>query len=255
MVHIMALQDLVFEYKKNPNNLTKGRIIEEALPLIYSIVAKIKHPNSPLCEKDDLVNIGATGLLQSLDNFDTTKDVKFNTFAYYRIRGSIIDYLRSLDELSRTNRSRYGAAQNAIAELQQKLGRTPFNHEVADALGMSTENYEQLLSYVQKRVALSLDMEYSDEQNVLSNHIEDEMYESPDARILEEESSQQLKNAIRRLKERDQLILSLYFYEEYNLREIADTLDLSEARISQIIGKLLITLKGILEKPDVVLAA
>ncbi len=252
----MTLQDLVFDYKKNQKNSTKAMIINKAMPLIYSIVNKINHPKSPLCEREDLISIGATGLLQSLDNFDVTKDVKFNTFAYYRIRGSIIDYLRSMDELSRTNRSRYGAAQNAISELQQKLGRMPLNKEVAKEIDMSLEDYEQLLSYVQQRVALSLDTEYDEGTSLgLSEKIEDNIYGPADQELLKEEYKHQLKNAILKLKKREQLILTQYFYEGYNLREIAEDLGLSEARISQIIGKLLITLRGILDNPKIVMAA
>lgn len=249
----MGLQKLVDSYKKNPSSYLKNRIIIEAIPLIRSIVSKVNKPSTPLFDYDDLFNVGAAGLLQSLDSYSATKEVKFNTFAYYRIRGSIIDYIRSIDELSRTNRSRYGAAQKAVAELEQRLGRIPENEEVAKEIGLDIKDYEQLLITVQQRVALSLDMDiYGSDSITFGASLEETMYGMPDQELLQEEESMQLKEAIRNLKEREQLILAMYYFEDYNLREIAEHFELSEARISQIIGKLLLTLKSILKQPVLV---
>lgn len=245
----MDLQNLVLEYKTNPTSFLKNLIVRESIPLIKSIAGKVSSPNSPLCDKDDLINIGATGLLQALDNYTLDKDVKFNTFAYYRIRGSIIDYLRSIDELSRTNRARYGSAQETIGCLQQKLGRTPLDHEVAKEMDLSLNDYQKLLSKVQQRVALSLDVCHgSDSENSLLSRIEDVNFGLPDQSIINEEDSQQLKQAVKSLSEREQIILALYYYEECTLKEIAESLNLSEARISQIIGKMLLTLKADLKE-------
>jgi RNA polymerase sigma factor for flagellar operon FliA len=245
----MDLQNLVLEYKTNPTSSLKNLVVKESIPLIKSIVGKVSCPNSPLCDKDDLINIGATGLLQALDNYTLDKDVKFNTFAYYRIRGSIIDYLRSIDELSRTNRARYGSAQETISYLQQKLGRTPLDHEVAKEMDLSLNDYQKLLSKVQQRVALSLDVCHSsDSENSLLSRIEDVNFGLPDQSIINEQDSQQLKQAVKSLSEREQIILALYYYEECTLKEIAESLSLSEARISQIIGKMLLTLKADLKE-------
>ncbi|MEP2446830.1 MAG: FliA/WhiG family RNA polymerase sigma factor [Balneola sp.] len=245
----MDLQNLVSEYKANPTSSLKNHIVKESIPLIKNIVGKVNSPNSPLCGKDDLINIGATGLLQALDNYTLDKEVKFNTFAYYRIRGSIIDYLRSVDELSRTNRARYGSAQETTCYLQQKLGRNPLDHEVAEEMELELNDYHKLLSKVQQRVALSLDVSISsDSESSLSERIEDLNFELPDQSIINEEDAQQLKHAIKSLTEREQIILALYYYEECTLREIAESLSLSEARISQIIGKMLVTLKATLKE-------
>lgn len=245
----MDLQNLVSEYKANPTSSLKNLIVKESIPLVKSIVGKVNSPNSPLCDRDDLINIGATGLLQALDNYTLDKEVKFNTFAYYRIRGSIIDYLRSVDELSRTNRARYGSAQETTSYLQQKLGRNPLDHEVAEEMGLELNDYHKLLSKVQQRVALSLDVSVnSNSESSLSERIEDLNFELPDQSIINEEDTQELKRAIKSLTEREQVILALYYYEECTLREIAESLSLSEARISQIIGKILVTLKATLKE-------
>ncbi len=245
----MDLQNLISEYKTSPTSSLKSLIVKESIPLIKSIVGKVNSPDSPLCGRDDLINIGATGLLQALENYTLDKDVKFNTFAYYRIRGSIIDYLRSIDELSRTNRARYGAAQETISFLQQKLGRTPLDHEVAKEMELSLNDYQKLLSKVQQRVALSLDLNiYSESESSFSERIQDPNFELPDQSIINEEDALLLKKAVKSLPEREQIILALYYYEECTLKEIAGALSLSEARISQIIGKMLLTLKAELKE-------
>ncbi len=245
----MNLQELVCAYKTEPTSKLKSSILGEALPLIKSIVSKIKHPGTPLCERDDLINIGASGLLQALESYTSKKEVQFNTFAYYRIRGNIIDYLRSVDELSRTNRARFGAAQEAISTLQQRLGRTPLDHEIAQEIDLSVDAYRTLLSNVQQRVALSLDYDSgSDSESSLSSRLEDHNFGLPDQEMMDHENSEQLKRAVKRLPEREQLILGMYYFEDSNLKDIADVLDLSEARISQIIGKTLLTLKSELKE-------
>ena len=250
----MGLQKLVDAYKANPTSTLKNRIIIEATPLIRSIVGKINKPSTPLFDHDDLFNIGAAGLLQSLDSYSADKEVKFNTFAYYRIRGSIIDYIRSIDELSRTSRSRYAAAQKAIAELEQRLGRIPKNEEVAKEIDIPLKDYEKLLVTVQQRVSLSLDMSVNGSDiTSYGESIPETMYGMPDHNLLQEEQAFLLASAIKTLKEREQLILALYYFEEYNLHEIASELELSEARISQIIGKVLISLKSVLKEPILVL--
>lgn len=245
----MDLQELVYAYKLKPSPTLKSQITVESLPLIKSIVGKISHPGTPLCDRDDLINIGSIGLLQALDSYTLNKDVKFNTFAYYRVRGNIIDHIRSIDELSRTKRARYGAAQEAIRNLQQKLGRTPYDREVANEIELDINSYKKLLASVQQRAALSLDSDtHSESDNALSNRLEDRMFDLPDQSLLDAENAEQLREAIHELSEREQLILALYYYEEYNLREIAESLGLSEARISQIIGKMLLTLKASLRE-------
>lgn len=249
----MNLQKLVCAYKTKPTSKLKSNILREALPLIKSIVSKVNHPGTPLCEREDLINIGATGLLQALESYTAEKEVKFNTFAYYRIRGSIIDYLRSIDELSRTNRARFGAAQQAISTLQQRLGRTPLDHEVADEIELTVSDYHALLSNVQQRVALSLDYDQNpDTESSLASRLEDHSFGLPDQSLINLENSEQLQYALKKLPEREQLILAMYYYEESNLREIAEVLELSEARISQIIGKTLLTLES--ELKELVLA-
>lgn len=244
-----SLQELVDAYCDEATQALRDAIITEAIPLVKSIIGKINCPDTPMAQFEDLESAGIIGLLQALDNYDCSRDIKFSTFAYYRIRGNIVDFLRSIDQLPRTTRTHYGEARQMIRELQQKLGREPNDHEVASEMEISVEKYRKLLSDVQVRAALSLDQKLfdNDDTQKISNYIEDKNVDQPDANLEREGTSQELHSALKGLKKRDRLILSLYYYEDLTLKEIAVLLGLTEARISQIVGKLLLTLRSALE--------
>ncbi len=242
-----SLQEMVEAYVREPAPGLRNAIIAQAMPLVKSIVGKISRPNHPLSEDDDLESAGILGLLQALDSYDSSKNVQFNTFAYYRIRGSIIDYLRKIDEVPRVQRTNLGKAQEIMQQLSQKLGREPEDEEVADELGISLEEYLNLLSQVQQRSILSLDDQKFDNEGSgesLSGYIEDPDAKAPDADLDTKATSDVIKKKMQNLKERDRLILALYYYEDLTLSEIALLLGLTEARISQILGKLLLWLKS-----------
>ncbi|HYW34250.1 MAG TPA: FliA/WhiG family RNA polymerase sigma factor [Balneolaceae bacterium] len=249
-----SLQELVDAYCEEPTQGLRHAIITKAMPLLKSIIGKIPNPNNTLTQYEDLENTGIMGLLQALDNYDSSRDVQFSTFAYYRIRGNIIDYLRSVDELPRNDRSNYGKARQAISDLQQKLGRKPSDEEVAEELDMSLEKYRQLLSNVQRRAVLSIDKPVYGEGDggTLGMFLENKNIERPDAQLDRESVSEQLEAAIENLKERDRLILALYYYEDLTLNEIAILLGLTEARISQIVGELLLQLKNALPQSEMI---
>ncbi len=245
----MNMQSLIKEYKASGDSALKTEIVNEMLPLVKSIAGKISRPSTSLTSHEDLISIGVEGLLEALESYDPSKGIQFNTFAYYRIRGSIIDYLRSIDELPRTKRSAYGKAQQTISRLQQLLGRMPLNREVADEMGIPLAEYEQLLSVVQQRAALSLEAGSEEEDMApVAYSIEDDTFSAPDAGLITKETSGFLRSAIEALPKREQIILVLYYYEEYTLKEIAEVVNLSEARISQIIGKTLMELKSCLAR-------
>lgn len=241
----MNTQKLISDYKTHGDQRTKSLIVKDMIPLVKSIVGKINLPSNSLTNYEDLESIGIEGLLEALETYNPSKDVQFNTFAYYRIRGSIIDYLRSIDELPRTKRKLYGSSMETIRDLQQELGRTPTNTEVSEKMGISLSDYEGLLSVVQQRSALSLETTIDDsDSSSLASMIEDQTFQSPDADLMNMEMKDALARAVKKLPKREQVILGLYYYEEYTLKEIASVAELSEARISQIIGKILMNLKA-----------
>lgn len=241
----MSLQELIEMYCKSPAEGLRNSIISKSIPLIRSIIGKINRPDQPLAHRDDLESAGICGLLQAMDSYDCERNIQFNTFAYYRIRGSIVDYLRSIDQLPRKQRKNYGQIQAVIDEKSQILGREPSDQEIAEELDMSLEDYNQLLTNVQQRNVLSLDSPAYDENTGSFYEIhEDPNSETPDTNLEQKERTEALKQKIGQLKERDRLILMLYYYEDMTMSEIALLLELTEARISQIVGKLLVQLKA-----------
>ncbi|MGN8226768.1 sigma-70 family RNA polymerase sigma factor [Gracilimonas sp. BCB1] len=247
-----SLQELVDIYCTNPANGIRNSIISKSTPLIRSIIGKINRPDQPLAHREDLESAGIIGLLQALDSYDCERNIQFNTFAYYRIRGSIVDYLRSIDQLPRKQRKNYGQVQEVIQRLSQVLGREPSDEEIANELEMPMDDYYKLLSNVQQRNVLSLDTPaYDENSGSFYDFHEDPNSETPDTNLEKKERTEALQKKIGQLKERDRLILMLYYYEDMTMSEIALLLELTEARISQIVGKLLIQLKDDLGQEQV----
>lgn len=245
MMAKQSLQDLAELYCKNPTDGLRNAIISKSIPLIRSIIGKINIPDQPLTQQEDIESAGISGLIQAMDTYDCDRNIKFNTFVYYRIRGNIIDYLRKIDQLPRKKRKNYGMIKKTIQQLSQKLGRTPSDEEVARELDMDIDNYHQLLSNVQTRNALSLDKSLNNNEgsNSFYEIHENPNVDQPDQNMVDKERAEILKDKIGQLNERDRLILTLYYYEDMTMHEVALLLELSEARISQIIGRLLIQLR------------
>ncbi|TVQ66289.1 MAG: FliA/WhiG family RNA polymerase sigma factor [Balneolaceae bacterium] len=247
----LTLQELVESYCNSPADVLRNSIISKSMPLIRSIIGKINRPNKPLSQREDLESAGITGLIQALDTYEPEKNIQFNTYAYYRIRGSVIDYLRKVDSLPRKQRKSYGEVQGTRDRLSQEMGREPSDEEIAKALNMPLGDYHQLLSNVQQRNALSLDNTFGDDARSFYDIQADPESSSPDQNMERKEIAETLKKKIGELNERERLILTLYYYEDLTMSEVALLLDLSEARISQIVGKLLIQLKAQLIKEEI----
>lgn len=244
-----SLQQLIELYCSDPTDGLRHAIITKAVPLVRSILGKIPRPDHPLSDHKDLESVGIDGVLQAIDSYDPSRGIQFNTFAYYRIRGNMIDYLRTIDQLPRNQRSRYGKVQETMSRLSQELGREPLDTEVAQALEMNLDEYHQLLSNVQQRNALSLDQSSPGENSSsLYDFFEDESVPLPDQEMEKHELLAELTRQIQKLPEKERLILTLYFYEELTMSEIALLLDRTEARVSQIIGKILLQLRSALRQ-------
>jgi len=251
-----TLQELIELYSSNPVDGLRNSIISKSMPLIRSIIGKISRPDQPLSQREDLESAAITGLLQAMESYDCSRNIQFNTFAYYRIRGAIVDYLRSIDQLPRKQRKSYGEVQKVVEQLSQVLGRAPSGQEVADQLDMKIEDYHKLLSNVQQRNVLSLDGPAYDADSVSYYDTQvDPNCEVPDNNLEKKERTAAIMKKIGELKERDRLILMLYYYEDMTMSEIALLLELTEARISQIVGKLLLQLRKELTKEEVVYVA
>lgn len=243
------LQQLVEQYVADPSAANREAVVLAAVPLVRSIVGRLSVPDHPLASREDLENVGLMGLLQALDGYDPNRGTPFVSFAYGRIRGALIDYLRSIDALPRERRRKLAELQQAIDTLRQTLGGEPDDQDVADYMGISLQEYYALLTDAQRRFALSLQDTLGDDgdQSVLEtipNEEAQQQFEEIDRNSLIE----YISKLIQRLPEREQNILALYYYENLTLREIAQLLGLTEARISQILGKTLLTLRTELQR-------
>ncbi|MFB6280012.1 MAG: sigma-70 family RNA polymerase sigma factor [Salinibacter sp.] len=241
------LQPLVEDYLDEPTEPNREAVVMAALPLVRSIIGKISVPDHLLAAHEDLESVGIVGLLEALDNYDPEK-ARFATHAYRRIRGNVIDYLRSIDVLSREKRKKMGAVQEAISTLRQMMGEDPSDEDVADYMGLSLEAYHKLLRDAQRRFSLSLSRPVDDDEQTMLDVLPNEDAESGFEHFEKASTQKYLQDLIETLPERQQTILGLYYTEDLTLSEIGEVLDLSAARISQLLGKIQITLQSKIEE-------
>ena len=238
------LQHLAEQHAADPSPRNREAVIIAAIPLVRSLVGKLSIPDHPLASREDLENAGLLGLLQALDGYDPTRGTPFVSYAYGRVRGALVDYLRRIDALPRERRRQLAEANQAIETLRQMLGEEPDDQTVADYLGVDLATYHQTLADAQRRFALSLhDHTGADgDQFVLETLPAEDALDAFD-QIDRDSLYEYVATLIKQLPQREQNILALYYFENLTLREIASLLNLTEARISQILGKVLTTLR------------
>jgi RNA polymerase sigma factor FliA len=239
------LQIIAERYVADPSPAHRQAVAIAALPLVRSLTRRMNLPDHPLASIDDLTNVGMLGMLQTLDGYDPARGTSFASFAFGRIRGALIDYIRSIDTMSRDRRRRFAEAQRASDRLQQELGAEPRGQQVADAIGLSIEEYHGLLTDAQGRFTLSLhDSEGSEHRSAPVEVIPHPVTYDDQERVERHSLFEHVCHLMERLPARERSILSLYFFDSLTLREIAGQMNLTEARISQILSKSLLTLRS-----------
>ena len=204
--------------------------LEEHLPLVrrQALALQVRLPAS--VELDDLIQAGMIGLLDALNRYDAAHGASFATFASQRIRGAMLDELRSRDWVPRSVRRNTRMLDEAIRNLEQRLGRAPEDREIAAALGVDLGQYRQLLMDANGSQLVALDELAEEEGEALSG----EPQATPLAELLEGRRRSDLVKAIERLPEREKLLLALYYQEDLNLKEIGAVLGVSESRVCQL---------------------
>lgn len=231
---------LLKKYKESPNNLTaeqKDKLILEYAPLIKFIAQKIAMRLPSNIELDDLISSGVIGLMDAIEKYDPTRDNKFKTYAEFRIRGAILDELRAQDWVPRSVRDKSKLLDRTIVELEAEFGRSPEDFEIADRLQITIEELHDLINQVKPVSVLSIDeaptFSNVDKKSIL-NILEGCKLNNPHNQLNVKFVKDVVTGAIEELPERQRLVLSLYYYEDLNLKEIGRVLRVTESRVSQL---------------------
>lgn len=231
---------LLKKYKEEPSKLTaeqKDRLIMEYAPLIKFIAQKIAIRLPSHIELDDLISSGVIGLMDAIEKYDPSRDNKFKTYAEFRIRGSILDELRAQDWVPRSVRDKSKLLDRTLVQLEADLGRMPQDEEVAEALNMTLEEFHDLVNQVRPVSLLSIDEQATfsnvDKKSIL-NILEGCKLNNPFNQLKVKSIKSTVAKAIEDLPERQRLVLSLYYYEDLNLKEIGKILRVTESRVSQL---------------------
>ena len=230
----------------------RNEMILEYLPLVKFIASRIASRLPSHIEVCDLVNSGIIGLIDAIEKFDASRKIKFKTYAEFRVKGAILDELRSLDWVPRSTRQKASRLERAYAELEQKLGRSASDAEMMKFLKISAAEFDVLVREARGVALISLDEIQSDndenfERNLLE-YLADPEGLSPAQIMNLDQIYHIVAETIDQLPEKERLVISLYYYEELTMKEIGEILSITESRVSQIHTKAILRLRGRLMK-------
>ena len=238
---------LWLKYRENKTVELRNEIAEHYLPLVRIVCGRLAVSLPQHLDKDDLLSSGFFGLLDAIDRFDPTRNIKFETYAGVRIRGAMLDYLRSKDWIPVSMRQKIRKYEQTVCRLENELGRAATDNELAAALDISLEELQTLVNQCNSATVIPLE-EY------LKTDAAETIDTNPANSTEFFELKETLAKAIERLPERERLVVSLYYYEEMTLKEISLVLHLTEARISQLHTKAIFKMRSYLaqSKEDLV---
>jgi RNA polymerase sigma factor for flagellar operon FliA len=227
----------------------KEQIVLEHTPLIRYIVNRIAVRLPSHIDLDDLHNTGVIGLMDAIEKYDPEKNCKFKTYAEFRIKGAILDQLRSLDWVPRSIRQKSRKLERAYGEVEQRLGRQATEDEVADSLGLQIEKFHELLNQVRGISLVNLEEIRSgngegDRNGGYADVVEDPTSENPLSSLKLSENKRVISDTIATLPEKERLVVSFYYFEDLNMKEIGSILGITESRVCQIHTKAMLRLRG-----------
>ncbi|MCG6143087.1 RNA polymerase sigma factor WhiG [Leptospira bandrabouensis] len=244
--------DLWKKYRVTKDAEIRSYLVEKYSPLVKHVAGRIAIGMPQNVEFEDLVSYGVFGLLDAIEKFDPSREIKFKTYAMTRIRGSIFDELRSVDWIPRSIRQKAKQLENIIAMLENKEGKKVEDEEIAKELGVSMEEYNSLLAKLSGTSLVSLNDIWflGDENDEVSfmETLESPMNMNPDNIIEKEEIKNVIVEAIQSLPEKEKKVIVLYYYEDLTLKEIGEVLEVTESRISQLHTKAVARLRSKLSK-------
>jgi RNA polymerase sigma factor for flagellar operon FliA len=231
-----------------PNNSTRDKLIIEFAPLIKYIAQKIAARLPANIELDDLISSGVIGLMDAIDKYDATRDNKFKTYAEFRIRGAILDELRAQDWVPRSVREKAKQLERCYSKIEQQKGRQATDEEICAELNISQEEYHDMLNQVRSVSLLSYDditnFSKQDKRALHGYGESPSKSATPFAEVNMAHFKKMVADCINDLPEKQRLVLSLYYYEDLNLKEIGRVLDVTESRVSQLHTQAILRLKG-----------
>jgi RNA polymerase sigma factor for flagellar operon FliA len=247
-----VVAELWKEYKQDGTPSARERLIVHYSPLVKFVAGRVAAGLPQSIEQSDLVSYGIFGLIDAIDKFDLELGYKFETYAISRIKGAIIDELRSIDWVPRSVRAKARAIERAFSKLENELKRTPEDIEVARELGMSEDELAGVMSQISFVGVVALDEVLSGSERgsggTVGENITDGRHDPVEA-FESEEMRHILADAINRMADRERLVLTLYYYEGLTLAEIGRVLGVTESRVCQIHTKAIFQLRGRLQEP------
>ncbi|MDD3501872.1 MAG: FliA/WhiG family RNA polymerase sigma factor [Candidatus Cloacimonetes bacterium] len=237
-------------YKKTGRPELQEEIVIRYLRLVHYIANRLVIYASKSLDKDDLYSAGVIGLLEAIERFDHTKGVEFKTYAGFRIRGAIIDEIRRFDWVPRSVRQKAKKIDSAIHYLFSTTNQMPNDDEIAKELDISLEEYYQITDNLGPMFLYSLDSEEANQNPSYStseSEMVDNQFEDYESEKLKQEMKTKLMKGIQSLPEKERIVISLYYYEQLNLKEIGVIIGVTESRVSQIHSSAIVKLRNMIE--------
>ncbi|MGI8631411.1 MAG: RNA polymerase sigma factor WhiG [Solirubrobacterales bacterium] len=247
-IRTVELRDLWRRYKNEGDERARERLVLAYSPLVKYVAGRMGAGLPAHVEEADLISYGLVGLINAIERFDLSREIKFETYAITRIKGSIIDELRSLDWVPRSVRAKAREIERAHVKLEHRLQRAPTDDEMAEELEMPAEDFQAVLIQISNSSVLALDelwtvSDSSGDQVSLLDTLQDDDAVDPQDALDSSEAKDRLADAIDGLPEREKLVIALYYYEGLTLREIGEVLGVTESRVSQLHTKAVLRLK------------
>ncbi len=245
----IELRDLWKRYKSGGDERARERLVVAYSPLVKYVSGRMASGLPAHVDEADLISYGLVGLISAIARFEPEREIKFETYAITRIKGAIIDELRSLDWVPRSVRARARAIERANAKLEGKLQRAPSDEEMSAELAMTVDEFQAALLQISNSTVAALDEMWTvsgsgGDQVSLLDTLHDPDAEDPAAVMDQTDLRDRVADAIARLPEREKLVVALYYYENLTLREIGEVLGVTESRVSQLHTKAVLRLRS-----------
>jgi RNA polymerase sigma factor FliA len=248
-VKAIELRELWRRYKTEGDDRARERLVVAYSPLVKYVAGRTAAGLPPHVEEADLISYGLVGLISAIERFDLSREIKFETYAITRIKGAIIDELRSIDWVPRSVRARAREIERANAKLEHRLQRSPTDDEIAAEMGLTLPEFHESLLAISHSSVAALDelwsvSDSSGDQVSLMDTIEDHNAPDPSGSLDVGDLKDRIADAIAALPEREKLVIALYYYENLTLREIGEVLGVTESRVSQLHTKAVLRLRS-----------